>query len=224
MSRVVLLVLSLLISGLARAQPSSDLAPRRAAAPFDRTSRLLARGQLLRDAGDSISALAYFRDAVAAAPREPQGYVALGSLYLELDEPLRALEVFETGARLAQRGEGLWLGLARTLQKLGQDARALEALRTLRSTDPTGRAGLTALAEATESRGSFIEALGARRALLALLAGEPPGDDREAMLNEQRARVRALELLIGGAERVRARSVCNTGEPSPVRRALAACP
>lgn len=189
-----------------------------------RAARLIARGELLREAGDTISALAYFRDAISAAPRQPAGYVALGALYRELGEPLRALEVYEAGSRWAGADEALWLGLAATLQALGQHERALTALRQLLALDPTARAGLAALADASEARGSFVEALAARRALVDVLLSEPSSEAVTAALSDQRARVRALSFLLGAAERVRGKAVCATGEASLVRRALARCP
>jgi tetratricopeptide (TPR) repeat protein len=205
-----------------------SLSARRAAAQpqyaADRSVRLIARGQLLREAGDTISALAYFRDAISAAPRRPEGYVALGALYLELHEPLRALEVYEAGSRWAGRDEALWLGLAATLQELGQHERALATLRQLHALDPSARGGLSALADAAEARGSFVEALAARRALLDLLAREPTTEAVTAALTDQRARVRALAYLLGGAERVRGKAVCSSSEVSVVRRALGRCP
>ena len=190
----------------------------------ERATRLVARGHVLREAGDTISALAYFRDAISAAPRRPEGYEALGDLYLALDEPQRALEVYEAGARWAVRGEALWLGLAAALHKLGQHERALDALRHLRALEPSSRAGLAALADASEARGSFVEALAARRALLELLAAEPDSEALAAARADQDARVRALSLLLGAAERVRTKTICSAAEPSPVRRALARCP
>jgi tetratricopeptide (TPR) repeat protein len=210
----------------ARAEPPGYLVPVVSPSASERVARMVARGQRLREAGDTLSALAYFRDAISAAPRRPEGYAALGELYLAIDEPARALEVFETGtrnvtARSAEESEALWLGLASTLRALGQHERALGALRTLRQLAPAARGGLEALADATEARGSFVEALATRRALVALLAaGEP--EERDALL-AQRARVRALEVLLGGAERVRRRGAC-LEDLGVVRRALARCP
>jgi tetratricopeptide (TPR) repeat protein len=202
-------------------------APRAHAQPEyaqSRAARLIARGQLLQEGGDTISALAYFRDAISAAPRQASGYVALGALYRELNEPQRALEVYEAGSRWAGRDEALWLGLAATLQALGQHERALTALRQLHALDPGARAGLAALADATEARGSFVEALAARRALADLLSREPTSEAVTAALTEQRARVRALSYLLGGAERVRGKPACAPEQVSVVRRALARCP
>jgi tetratricopeptide (TPR) repeat protein len=209
----------------AGAQPThADVFPLARSDPrLDRAARLVARGRVLREGGDTISALAYFRDAIAAAPRRAEGYEALGELYLALDEPVRAIEVYEAGARWAVRGEALWLGLAAALHKLGQDERALDALRRLHALDPGSRAGLVALAEASEARGSFVEALAARRALVALLAAEPKSDALAAELADQNARVRALSYLLGAADRVRTRTICKA-EHSLVRRALAHCP
>jgi tetratricopeptide (TPR) repeat protein len=229
--RALALVLSV-FAGLAIARPAGAQPPStgvvaplaRGDARVDRAARLVARGHLLREAGDAISALAYFRDAITAAPRRPEGYQALGDLYLALDEPARALEVYESGSRWAPGGEALWLGLATALQKLGQDERALVALRRLRALHPSSLAGLAALADASEARGSFVEALAARRALLELLRGAPTSEARSAALADQSAHVRALSLLLGAADRVRTKTLCSSAERSLVRRALARCP
>ncbi|MET0286432.1 MAG: hypothetical protein ABW352_18265 [Polyangiales bacterium] len=199
--RVVLVVCVLLASVGAAAEPPT----------FDRAASLIARGRAAEDAGNTLSALGYYRDAVAAAPRRDVGYVALGEAYLRLGEPSRALEVLLSGSRWTVRGETLWLALHATYQALHDDARALDALRKLRRMEPESTRGLSALADEAEQRGAFLEALAARRSLLALTGAE-----------DQRARVRALELLLGNADPVRAKLACSTG--TPVERALARCP
>jgi tetratricopeptide (TPR) repeat protein len=223
--------LTLAPSARAAAQPSARTVQ------AERVAWMIAHGDAAQRAGNAIAALSYYRDAISAAPRKSEGYVALGSMYLTLDEPLRALEVFEVGTRAAASDEALWLGLAETLRKLGQDERALDALRHLRALTPSPR-GLAALAEALAARGSFVEALAARRALVEQLvnassadapAGEPSAQDAAAPdlaaeLRAQRAQVRALELLLGSADRVRARDVCSEPGASVLLRALARCP
>ncbi|MDB4988365.1 MAG: hypothetical protein JWN04_3543 [Myxococcaceae bacterium] len=191
----------------------------------ERVARLLARGEALREAGNAVSAVAYFRDAINAAPRRSEGYLALGQLYLQLDEPVRALEVFEVATRAAaDHSEALWLGLAAALSKLGQEERALGTLRQLVQQRPTPL-GLRALAAAAEARGLFLEALSARRALVDALL--PAGHESDAARDElatERGQVRALELLLGAADRVRDRSLCGEPDASAITRALARCP
>lgn len=185
---------------------------------FDRAGRLLERGRSAAAAGDTLSALGYYRDAISAAPRRDDGYVALGELYLALGEPARALEVLQAGGRWTVHGEALWMALFAAHQALHEDARALDALRQLHRLEPESQRCLSALAEQTEARGAFIEALAARRSLLTLLERDPA---QAEAAREQRAHVRALELLLGGAELVRSKSQCSTG--SAVERALARC-
>lgn len=185
---------------------------------FDRAKRLIERGRSAAAAGDTLSALGYYRDAISAAPRRDDGYIALGELYLVLGEPARALEVLQAGARWTIRGEALWLALSAAHQALHEDAKALDALRQLHRLEPESQRCLSALAEQTEARGSFIEALAARRSLLTLLERDPT---QAEATREQRAHVRALEVLLGGAELVRTRSACTNG--TPVERALARC-
>lgn len=204
----------LLIVSLALAYPA--LAQN--VAPLDRMTLLIERGDGRKRAGDVIGALGLYRDAISAAPRKSAGYVALGQLYLALDEAGRALEVFESGARAAGDGEAIWLGLAKARTALGRHDEARAALRSLRERAGDSPEALTALAEAAEARGAFVEALSLRRALLTRIAAEAPEQA------EARARVRALERLIGAADRVRGLGACRDPEPSVVRRALAACP
>jgi predicted Zn-dependent protease len=198
--RVGLIVCILLVSTRVSAEPPA----------FDRAASLIARGRAAEAAGDALSALGYFRDAVAAAPRRDVGYVALGEAYLKLGEPSRALEVLLSGARWTVRGEALWLALHATYVAVRDDAHALDALRRLRRMEPTSERGLSALADEAERRGAFVEALAARRSLLALTGDET-----------QRAHVRALEVLLGNADLVRAKAACGTG--TAVERALAHC-
>jgi tetratricopeptide (TPR) repeat protein len=195
---VALLVLGLTVKALA--EPPA----------FDRTAHLIGRGRAAEEAGDTLSALAFYRDAISAAPRRDDGYIALGQLYLTLGEPTRALEVLLSGARWTVRGESLWLAIYGAYAALHDDDKAIDALRKLRRMEPESTRCLAALAAEAERRGLFIEALAARRSLLAL------GDDT------QRAQVRALEVLLGSAELVRSRAACASG--SAVERALARCP
>jgi hypothetical protein len=46
--------------------------------PASSLTTLLARGDAALAAGDSISAIGYYRDAVGRAPRDARGYLALG--------------------------------------------------------------------------------------------------------------------------------------------------
>ena len=203
------LVLALVFSVQAHAQSAPTL---------DRMALLIERGHARRAAGDVIGALGLYRDAISVAPRRSAGYVALGELYLALSEPSRALEVFESGARAAGDGEALWIGLARARDAMGKHDEARDALRTLRVRAPDAPAALSALAEAAEARGAFVEALSVRRALLARLDADAPA------YTEARARVRALERLVGAADRVRGGAVCKDPRVGAVRHALAGCP
>jgi len=198
---------SLLGQPLAWAQPNPHI---------DRVARAIERGDTHRNVGDSVSAVAFYRDAIAAAPRRSEGYAALGALYLTLGEPARALEVLEAGVRVGARGEALWLAYARALETLGQARRALEALRRWVELEPDSLGALRALADAAERSGAFVEALAARRALLDKLTAGAQGPEQ--------AQVRALERLLGAAEHVRAAAQCKEPSDSALARALARCP
>lgn len=190
----------------------------------DRVARALERGDAHRKVGDTLSALAFYRDAIAIAPRRSEGYAALGALHLKLGEPLRALEVYEAGVRNAGRGEALWLGYAEVLEAVQQPARALAALRRYLELEPSSERGLRALAEAAARRGAFVEALATRRALLDLFTKANAHGERAQEVLVERAQVRALERVVGGAERVRGHTVCADPSAGGVARALAHCP
>jgi tetratricopeptide (TPR) repeat protein len=199
----------------ARAQPNPNV---------DRVARAIERGDAHRNVGDTVSAVAFYRDAIAVAPRRSEGYAALGALYLTLGEPARALEVLETGVRNGSRGEALWLGYARALEALGQTRRALDALRRWVELEPSSRAGLRALADAAERQGAFVEALAARRALLDQLRESGESPPRAEELSREQLQVRALERLLGAAEHVRTAALCKEPSESEVARGLARCP
>jgi tetratricopeptide (TPR) repeat protein len=182
------------------------LVPRLQAEPSDahprqRVEALIARGALLERRGDASSAIAYYRDAIAAAPRDARGYLALGHLYLDLDEAGRALEVFEAGTRAQGADEALWLGLYEAQSRAGQSSRALVTLRELLAFRADSVRALAELSRRGAESGHWIEALAATRALLAAQPSEAHATEEFRALE---LRARALELLLGGDERVRA--------------------
>lgn len=182
---------------------------------------LIARGDAALRAGDSITSLSLYREAVGRAPRDVSGYVALGNGYLSVNEPKNALEVFEAGVRNTRGSELLSLGLARSYGLLGMGDRALLVLRELAGEVGGSRALYEALAERAEAAGAFVEALAARRAVLSKL--EATSEVSADELRTARTRVAALSLLLGHADRL-ARGQCGERESSPVLAALLGCP
>jgi Flp pilus assembly protein TadD len=181
---------------------------------------LLARGDAALAAGDSISAIGYYRDAVSRAPRDARGYVALGRAYLQVREPTHALEAFEVGMRSTQGSDDLVLGLTEAYVMLGREAQALRVLRAALAHGADSDALLEALAAAAEQSGAFTEALSARRALL--VRAREAGTLDAAQLRALETRVSALELLLGGAERL-GRARCGEADTSDLVRALIGC-
>lgn len=192
--RTGLLLLAMLLCGAPRAQA---LPPPVAASPV---TSLIARGDAALRAGDSISAIGFYLDAVARAPRDPRGYVALGRAYLTVREPEHAREAFESGLRHTHGSDALALGLAELYEQMGQYERALVTVRRLARGADDVLVVQDTLARLAERRGSFTEALAARRARVTLLCA-PDVVDRAAC-DQEATRVRALMLLIGGAERL----------------------
>ncbi len=209
MSRLPFAFLSLMWAVLVTADASSQ-----PAVQADRVRDLIARGQELEQRGDPTSAIAFYRDAVAARPRDARGYGALGACYLALAEWARAREVFEAGTAAAPREAGLWWGLFEAQRQLDKPEEAQRALRALLALAPHDERALRALVELSTEVGAFAVALAATRTLVSL-AHEGP--ERSALMLQ----ARALELILGAAERTRAHP-CPAG--SAVLSALARCP
>jgi tetratricopeptide (TPR) repeat protein len=177
--------------GTALAQPASYA---------DRVGELLARGLDFEHRGDPTTAIAYYRDAVAAGPRDPRGYVALGFCYLALSEWARAREVFEAGtSATAHFDEQLSWGLFEAQRSLGNRTEALRALRNILAADPDSVPALTALADLASELGLWMSALAATRVLATQASSQ---DERSP--ESWKLRERALELILGASERARA--------------------
>jgi tetratricopeptide (TPR) repeat protein len=187
---------------------------------IDRVERLIARGTALQLTGDNVSALAFFRDAVSAGPRDPRGYDALGRAYLALSEPGRAQEAFEAGVQATGGNEALWLGLFAAHRAAGQPERALVTIRRLVVSNPELVSAKEMLLDTAMALGRWVEALAAARSLLDMAQERGSLSLSSADLN---LRVRALEKLLGAAERVRSQAAC-AGDEAAVRRALGYCP
>jgi Tfp pilus assembly protein PilF len=207
----VLLALSLCVS-LARAEAPMT--------PQARAARLIGRGDQLRAAGDSVSASAFYRDAISVAPREPAAYLALGEIYTQAGELAHAEEVFRVGLRYAGEQVELLLGLVRAYERNGAPVRALESLRTFTHAHPGEPALHAEHGRCAEALGRFTEALSARR--MELTARIQSDNDERARLEVQ-GRIRALEQLVASSDRARSAQLCALTS-SPVRRALARCP
>jgi tetratricopeptide (TPR) repeat protein len=74
-------------------------------------------------------ALAAFREAIAATPREPEFHYRLGIALLELERNAEALEALQTATRLAPEKNAWQLPLAKALFGLGKNDEAIAALR-----------------------------------------------------------------------------------------------
>src|SRR5690606_4072657 len=80
-----------------------------------RAARLVELGEGFLAAGDRGSAVAYFRDAIAADPMAARAYAGLGEVYRQRREHEEARRVYEIGLARLPGSARLWLGLARTL-------------------------------------------------------------------------------------------------------------
>jgi tetratricopeptide (TPR) repeat protein len=210
---MLLCSLALGAAGGARALPPTP----DAASPL---LQLIARGDTALRRGDSISAISFYRDAVTRAPRDPRGYAALGRAYLTVREPEHAREAFESGTRHTNGSDALSLGLIETYEQLGKHEQALAVARALARTAEDVLLAQETLARLAERRAAFSEALAARRKRLAQLRAQ--GEERRAERDQEALRVRALVLLLGGAERLSA-THCRERQKSPVLSVLMDC-
>jgi tetratricopeptide (TPR) repeat protein len=183
--------------------------------------QLIARGDAALHGGDSISAIAFYRDAVSRAPRDPRGYAALGHAYLTVHEPEHAREAFESGLRHTHGSEALSLGLVEVYEQLGKHERALATARALLQGAEDVLFVSETVARLAEQSGALTEALAARRRKLARLRAD--GETARAAYDQEATRVRALVLLLGSAELL-SRARCTTRAGSVVLAELLGCP
>ncbi len=213
----VILGLALFASGLscpASASAQGDPSGRSA-----RAARLRSMGQAYVAAGDPGSAMAYFRDAIAADPRDAESHVLLGRIYLDRQRLEDGLHVLSAGLAVRPDYGPLWRALAEGYQAQGDLGRAGAALRELTLRLPGDWEGHLARAELSRRRRAHAEALGSYRALVALAAEGAPVPS--AAVAEARRYAAALEVLLREVDPVTGPDRCR--DASPVRRALAGC-
>lgn len=192
-------------SSAALAQPS----------PSNRAARLIALGEAHLAAGDRGSAIAYFRDAIAADPRAVRAYEGLGECYRTRGSYDDARRAYEAGLSRVPDAASLWLGLAQTFEAQGALDRAAAALRTLSAHHPDHLEALLLRAELARRRGAWSEALAVHRALLERADALSPAVVRQLSRYEA-----ALRLLARPLDPVSAPRACTM---SALRKALARC-
>lgn len=176
-----------------------------------RAELLTAQAERLAAAGDRVSALGYFRDAIRVDAAYGPAYAGLGRL-----EAARrtsdARETYAQGLAVSPGTLELWVGAAEVELQFGdhREARALLARMAARfPNDPRAHREHGLLAERMFA---WAEALAAHRALIALSRRGLSVD--AAWLEEAEAHAAALEVLVGDGDPL---SRC---EGSEVRRAL----
>jgi predicted Zn-dependent protease len=125
-------------------------------------------------------------------------------------EPEHAREAFESGLRHSNGSEALSLGLAELYEQMGQYERALATVRRLARDADDVLLVQDTLARLAERRGAFTEALAARRARVARLCARDTSE--RTACDQETTRVRALTLLIGGAERLSVKQCAARGD------------
>jgi len=205
--RLAILITFLTVSGAVG--PDVSAQPRRG----ERAARLVQTGRALVRAGNPISAISYFRQAIQVDTHHADGYLELAEVYLAQDRAPLALEVVQAGIRHA-RSADLHLLLARIQRESGDLDEAARVLGALIGREPRSVAGHAQRAEVARERGRWSEALASYRAILAL------AEEGETVSEETRAEARryasALLLLVGDLDPA---SRCGEG---PLRAVLCA--
>lgn len=205
--RLAILILGLSLSGAIPHSVSAQ--PRRG----ERAARLVQTGRALVHAGNPVSAISYFRQAIQVDTHHPDGYLELAEVYLSQQRVPLALEVVQAGIRRA-RSADLHLLLARIHRERGDLEEAASVLGALVGREPRSVAAHAQRAEVARERGRWSEALSSYRAILAL------AEEGETVSDETRAEAgrysQAIALLVGDLDPV---SRCGEG---PLRAALCA--
>jgi tetratricopeptide (TPR) repeat protein len=166
----------------------------------ERAAELTGLGARFLEAGDRVSAAGYFREAIGIDPAFAPAYVALGELQLARGSTRDAEETFRVGATRAGRDVRLWIGLVRALEASGSTGEAESVLVQAEGTFRRDRTLLAFRADRAEDQGRWSLALSLTRRLASIAEEER---DAEA-LARLRARERALAVLVGGLDPVRA--------------------
>jgi tetratricopeptide (TPR) repeat protein len=177
-----------------------------------RAELLTAQAERLAAAGDRVSALGYFRDAIRVDAAYGPAYAGLGRLEAVRGRTSDARETYAQGLAVSPGTLELWVGAAEVELQFGdhREARALLARMAARfPNDPRAHREHGLLAERMFA---WAEALAAHRALIALSRRGLSVD--AAWLEEAEAHAAALEVLVGDGDPL---SRC---EGSEVRRAL----
>lgn len=177
-----------------------------------RAELLTSQAERLAVAGDRVSALGYFRDAIRVDAAYGPAYAGLGRLEAARGRTSDARETYAQGLAVSPSTLELWVGAAEVELLFGdhREARALLARMASRfPNDPRAHREHGLLAERMFA---WAEALAAHRALIALSRRGLPVD--ATWLEEAEAHAAALEVLVGDGDPL---SRC---EGSELRQAL----
>jgi tetratricopeptide (TPR) repeat protein len=178
-----------------------------------RAAQLAVLGDRFAQAGDRVSARAYFRDAITADPSFTDAYASLGELELAREAYRDAEATFRVGLVRASPTARLWIGLARALDGLEASADADAVLAQADAQLREDPELLAFRAERAEQRGRWSLALAITRRLAT--RAEREGDAERA--SALQARARALAVLVGRLDPVRVPGA----RPSRLRQLLA---
>lgn len=170
-------------------------------------------------AGDSASAVAYFRESIEREPRRAGAYVELARIYQQREQWEDAEAVLSHGARFCGNSIEVWVALADLYEARGRSSDARGALRHALDLAPHDRILLLRVASLDEQLGRFLEALALYRALRTQLLADPATSETEvARVTDH---IRALEALTFNLDPVAA--ACTDPSASRFARAIAGC-
>ena len=165
----------------------------------DRATALRAEALAAQGQGRFEAAIAGFRHAVEAAPRQTEGYVALADCLLVARRPEVALQVCDVGLREAGASAPLLCARARILQSLSRVAAAAVAFREALSLDSGSADARFGLALQAVEAGNWDEAVSLSAPLIARPTVDPPTQWLAARIALARGELEAARAHAGTA-------------------------
>lgn len=204
--------------GLAFALLLALAAPVRSlASPASSAQMLVAQGRERESAGDALTAMKRYADAIAIDPTCEDGYLSLGALREKRNELTEADDVYSVGMARIPTSVALVVARGHVRRLLGKfSSAAIDLKNAIASTGDLSlqRAALVELVALNRSQGEPAAELGAWRRLLAL--ARKIGDEK--LQKEATIQTRALGLYLGEVDP----AIAGRADSDAIRRALAA--
>ncbi|MGB9640375.1 MAG: tetratricopeptide repeat protein, partial [Anaerolineales bacterium] len=137
-------------------------------------------GGTLIQLGRVEEALVYYQKVLSLQPRDAQGFLNLGNVYLLLEKWQEAEQVFRKGLEYDEEQRQIWIGLARACLNQGKAQEGVEILAALVASDSHDIDALALLAECYEDAGEITSANFLYHKILEL---EPENESAQAGIN-----------------------------------------